>query len=211
MSIFDIFKALEKDKNEKTGLNPPEFIIAGLGNPGTQYENTRHNCGFMAAETLADIYETPLKRLRFKSLTGEISIGGKRCLVMKPTTFMNNSGDAVEEAAVFYKIPPERILVIYDDISLDVGRLRIRGKGSDGGHNGMKSIILRLNSDNFPRIRIGVGKKPNKDYDLADWVLSRFTKEEGDNLETALSNSAKAAELVVEGKINEAMNLYNRA
>ncbi len=211
MSIFDIFKALEKDKNEKTGLNPPEFIIAGLGNPGTQYENTRHNCGFMAAETLADIYETPLKRLRFKSLTGEISIGGKRCLVMKPTTFMNNSGDAVEEAAVFYKIPPERILVIYDDISLDVGRLRIRGKGSDGGHNGMKSIILRLNSDNFPRIRIGVGKKPNKDYDLADWVLSRFTKEEGEKLETALSNSAKAAELVVEGKINEAMNLYNRA
>lgn len=211
MSIFDIFKALEKDKNEKTGLNPPEFIIAGLGNPGPQYENTRHNCGFMAAETLADIYETPLKRLRFKSLTGEISIGGKRCLVMKPTAFMNNSGDAVEEAAVFYKIPPERILVIYDDISLDVGRLRIRGKGSDGGHNGMKSIILRLNSDNFPRIRIGVGKKPNKDYDLADWVLSRFTKEEGEKLETALSNSAKAAELVVEGKINKAMNLYNRA
>lgn len=211
MSIFDIFKALEKDKNEKKGLTPPEFIIAGLGNPGTQYENTRHNCGFMAAETLADIYKTPLKRLRFKSLTGEISIGGKRCLVMKPTTFMNNSGDAVEEAAVFYKIPPERILVIYDDISLDVGRLRIRGKGSDGGHNGMKSIILRLNSDNFPRIRIGVGKKPNKDYDLADWVLSRFTKEEGEKLETALSNSAKAAELIVEGKINEAMNLYNRA
>ncbi len=211
MSIFDIFKALEKDKNEKTGLSPPEFIIAGLGNPGTQYENTRHNCGFMAAETLADIYKTPLKRLRFKSLTGEISIGGKRCLVMKPTTFMNNSGDAVEEAAVFYKIPPERILVIYDDISLDVGRLRIRGKGSDGGHNGMKSIILRLNSDNFPRIRIGVGKKPNKDYDLADWVLSRFTKEEGEKLETALSNSAKAAELIVEGKINEAMNIYNRA
>ncbi|MCI8603131.1 MAG: aminoacyl-tRNA hydrolase [Ruminiclostridium sp.] len=211
MSIFDIFKALEKDKKEKTGLTPPEFIIAGLGNPGTQYENTRHNCGFMAAETLADIYKTPLKRLRFKSLTGEISIGGKRCLVMKPTTFMNNSGDAVEEAAVFYKIPPERILVIYDDISLDVGRLRIRGKGSDGGHNGMKSIILRLNSDNFPRIRIGVGKKPNKDYDLADWVLSRFTKEEGEKLETALSNSAKAAELIVEGKINEAMNIYNRA
>lgn len=211
MSIFDIFKALEKDKKEKTGLTPPEFIIAGLGNPGTQYENTRHNCGFMAAETLADIYKTPLKRLRFKSLTGEISIGGKRCLVMKPTTFMNNSGDAVEEAAVFYKIPPERILVIYDDISLDVGRLRIRGKGSDGGHNGMKSIILRLNSDNFPRIRIGVGGKPNKDYDLADWVLSRFTKEEGEKLETALSNSAKATELIVEGKINEAMNLYNRA
>ncbi len=211
MSIFDIFNALEKNKKEKEGLNPPEFIIAGLGNPGTRYEDTRHNCGFMAAETLAEGYGAELKRLKFKSLTGELNIGGKRCLVMKPTTFMNNSGDAVEEAAGFYRIPPERVLVIYDDISLDVGRLRIRGKGSDGGHNGMKSIILRLNSDNFPRIRIGVGEKPNKDYDLADWVLSRFSKEEGERLETALKNAVKAAELIVEGKINEAMNLYNRA
>lgn len=206
MSIFDIFKKLDSDKKPSA---PIDFIIAGLGNPGTQYEDTRHNCGFMAAEALAERHGTELKRLKFKSLTAESEIGGRRCLLMKPTTFMNNSGDAVSEAADFYKIPPENVLVIYDDIALDVGRLRIRAKGSDGGHNGMKSIILRLNSDNFPRIRIGVGKKPHPDYDLADWVLSRFTKEEGEKLEAALSNAAKAAELIAAGKITEAMNLYN--
>lgn len=206
MSIFDIFKKLE---SEKTPPAPIDFIIAGLGNPGTQYEDTRHNCGFMAAETLAEMHGAELKRLKFKSLTAEAEINGRRCLLMKPTTFMNNSGDAVSEAADFYKIPPENVLIIYDDITLDVGRLRIRAKGSDGGHNGMKSIILRLNSDNFPRIRIGVGKKPHPDYDLADWVLSRFTKEEGEKLEPALNNAAKAAELIADGKITEAMNLYN--
>lgn len=208
MSIFDIFKSLEKEKEQS--MTPVEFIIAGLGNPGTQYEDTRHNCGFMAAETLAEGFNTEIKRLKFKSLTAELQLGGKRCLIMKPTTFMNNSGDAIEAAAGFYKIPPERIIVIYDDISLDVGRLRIRAKGSDGGHNGMKSIILRLNSDSFPRIRIGVGQKPHPDYDLAEWVLSRFTKAEGEKLEPALKNAARAAELIVDGKINEAMNLYNR-
>lgn len=206
MSIFDIFKSLEK---ENASMAPVEYIIAGLGNPGTQYEDTRHNCGYMAVETLAEGTNAEIKRLKFKSLTAEISLAGKRCLLMKPTTFMNLSGDAVEEAASFYKIPPENVIVIYDDVSLDVGRLRIRSKGSDGGHNGMKSIILRLNSDNFPRIRIGAGKKPHPDYDLADWVLSRFTKAEGEKLEPALKNAAKAAELIVGGKINEAMNLYN--
>ena len=197
MSIFDIFKKLE---SEKAPPAPIDFIIAGLGNPGTQYEDTRHNCGFMAAETLAEQHSTELKRLKFKSLTAEAEINGRRCLLMRPTTFMNNSGDAVSEAADFYKIQPENVLIIYDDITLDVGRLRIRAKGSDGGHNGMKSIILRLNSDNFPRIRIGVGKKPHPDYDLADWVLSRFTKEEGEKLEPALNNAAKAAELSAGGK-----------
>lgn len=206
MSIFDIFRSLEK---ENASMAPVEYIIAGLGNPGTQYEDTRHNCGYMAVETLAEGTNAEIKRLKFKSLTAEISLAGKRCLLMKPTTFMNLSGDAVEEAASFYKIPPENVIVIYDDVSLDVGRLRIRSKGSDGGHNGMKSIILRLNSDNFPRIRIGAGKKPHPDYDLADWVLSRFTKAEGEKLEPALKNAAKAAELIVGGKINEAMNLYN--
>ncbi|MCM1299084.1 MAG: aminoacyl-tRNA hydrolase [Firmicutes bacterium] len=207
MSIFDIFKQIEKEKQPQA---PIEYIIAGLGNPGVKYEDTRHNCGFMSAEVLAEAHKTEIKRLKFKSLTAEIAVGDKRCLLMKPTTFMNNSGEAVEEAASFYKIPPEKITVIYDDINLDVGRLRIRQKGSDGGHNGMKSIILHLNSDNFPRIRVGVGKKPHPDYDLADWVLSRFTKEEGERLEPALSNAAKAAELIVQGRINEAMNLYNR-
>lgn len=206
MSIFDIFKKLESDKKPSA---PIDFIIAGLGNPGTQYEDTRHNCGFMAAEVLAERHGAEVKRLKFKSLTAEAELSGRRCLIMKPTTFMNNSGDAVGEAAEFYKLPPENVLIIYDDINLDVGRLRIRAKGSDGGHNGMKSIILRLNSDNFPRIRVGAGKKPHPDYDLADWVLSRFTKEEGARLETALSNAAKAAELIAGGKITEAMNSYN--
>lgn len=206
MSIFDIFKKLEADKKPSA---PIDFIIAGLGNPGTQYEDTRHNCGFMAAEVLAEQHGAEIKRLKFKSLTAEVELNGRRCLLMKPTTFMNNSGNAVGEAAEFYKLPPENVLIIYDDINLDVGRLRIRAKGSDGGHNGMKSIILRLNSDNFPRIRVGVGKKPHPDYDLADWVLSRFTNEEGTRLETALSNAAKAAELIAGGRITEAMNLYN--
>lgn len=206
MSIFDIFKKLEADKKPSA---PIDFIIAGLGNPGTQYEDTRHNCGFMAAEVLAEQHGAEIKRLKFKSLTAEVELNGRRCLLMKPTTFMNNSGDAVGEAAEFYKLPPENVLIIYDDINLDVGRLRIRAKGSDGGHNGMKSIILRLNSDNFPRIRVGAGKKPHPDYDLADWVLSRFTNEEGARLETALSNAAKAAELIAGGRITEAMNLYN--
>lgn len=206
MSIFDIFKQTEK---EKLPREPVKYIIAGLGNPGTQYEDTRHNCGFMAAEVIAENHSTEIKRLRFKSLTCEVQLGEKRCLLMKPATFMNNSGDAVGEAAAFYKIPPENILIIYDDINLEVGRLRIRSKGSDGGHNGMKSIILRLNSDSFPRIRVGVGKKPHPDFDLADWVLSRFTKEEGKLLEPALKNAAQAAELIIGGKINEAMNKFN--
>ena len=206
MSIFDIFKKLESEKKPPA---PIDFIIAGLGNPGTKYEDTRHNSGFMAVEILAEQCGVQIKKLRFKSLTAEAEIGNRRCLLMKPTTFMNNSGDAIEEAAGFYKIPPENILIIYDDISLDVGRLRIRSKGSDGGHNGMKSIILRLNTDAFPRIRVGVGKKPHPDYDLADWVLSRFTKAEGELLMPALTNAAEAAKLIAEGKLNEAMNKYN--
>ena len=206
MSIFDIFKKLE---TEKLPPAPVEFIIAGLGNPGTKYEDTRHNSGYMAVEVLAEQCGVQMKKLRFKSLTAEAVIAEHRCLLMKPTTFMNNSGDAIEEAAHFYKIPPEKILIIYDDITLDVGRLRIRGKGSDGGHNGMKSIILRLDTDLFPRVRIGVGKKPHPDYDLADWVLSRFTKAEGELLVPALDNAAEAAKLIVQGKLNEAMNKYN--
>ncbi len=206
MSIFDIFKKIESTPTAQT---PVEMIIAGLGNPGTQYESTRHNSGFMALDTLAEKCGVELKKLRFKSLTAEAVIEGKRCLLMKPTTFMNNSGDAVEEAVRFYKLPPENVLVIYDDITLDVGRIRVRPKGSDGGHNGMKSIILRLDSDDFPRIRIGVGKKPHPDYDLADWVLSHFTKAEGEKLETALENAADAAKLIAVGKLNDAMNTYN--
>ncbi len=187
-----------------------EYIVCGLGNPGTQYENTRHNAGFMAIDTIASQLNADVKKLKFKSLTADVMLGGVRCLLMKPTTFMNNSGEAVIEALNFYKLPPEKLIVIYDDISMDVGRTRIRRKGSDGGHNGIKSIILQTNSDNFLRIKIGVGAKPHPDYNLADWVLSPFLKEQAEALEAALSNSAKAAELMVQGKTDEAMNKYNK-
>lgn len=173
MSVFDIFRALDEQKKPRE-TGPVEYLICGLGNPGTQYENTRHNTGYMALDTIAERQRLPVKRLRFKSLTADAVIGGARCLLMKPTTFMNNSGEAAAEALRFYKLPSERLIVLYDDISLDVGRIRIREKGSDGGHNGIKSIILETDSDRFPRVKIGVGAKPNPDYDLARWVLSPF-------------------------------------
>ncbi len=209
MSVLDILNKL-KTESEPQVSGPVEYIICGLGNPGTQYENTRHNAGFMAIDTIAGNLKTDVKKLKFKSLTGDVMIGGKRCLLMKPTTFMNNSGEAVIEALNFYKLKPEQLIVIYDDISMDVGRTRIRRKGSDGGHNGIKSIILQTNSDNFPRIKIGVGAKPHPDYNLADWVLSPFLKEQAEELENALSNAAKAAELIAQGKTDEAMNKYNK-
>ena len=209
MSVFDILDKLKAEK-EPPLTGAVEYIVCGLGNPGTQYENTRHNAGFMAIDTIAENIHAEVKRLKFKSLTGDVMLGGVRCLLMKPTTFMNNSGEAVREALNFYKLPPEKLIVIYDDISMDVGRTRIRRKGSDGGHNGIKSIILCTGSDNFPRIKIGVGAKPHPDYDLADWVLSPFLKEQAEALETSLSNAAKAAELMVQDKTDEAMNKYNK-
>lgn len=209
MSVFDIFKKLDAEKAPMPS-GPVEYIIVGLGNPGTKYENTRHNAGFMALDTLAEDIGAEVKRLKFKSLTADVSINGVHCLLMKPTTFMNNSGEAVVEALNFYKLTTERLVVIYDDISMDVGRTRIRGKGSDGGHNGIKSIIYLTGSDVFPRIKIGVGAKPHPDYDLADWVLGMFPKEQGEALETAFKNAAEAAKLIVSGKMNEAMNKYNK-
>lgn len=208
MSVFDIFKQLDAQKAQQPS-GPVQYIVCGLGNPGTQYENTRHNAGFMAIDTIAEKIGADVKKLKFKSLTADVTLGGVRCLLMKPSTFMNNSGEAVAEAMNFYKLTPDKLLIIYDDISLDVGRLRIRQKGSDGGHNGIKSIILHTNSDKFLRIRIGVGAKPHPDYDLADWVLSGFPKEQAEALEQSLSNAASAAELMVQGKINEAMNKFN--
>ena len=208
MSVFDIFRKLEEER-APAPVGAVEFIVCGLGNPGTQYENTRHNTGFMALDTLADKLGADVKRLKFKSLTADVNIGGKHCLLMKPTTFMNNSGEAVVEALNFYKLPPENLLVMYDDISLDVGRVRIRKKGSDGGHNGIKSIIYLTGIDTFPRIKIGVGAKPNPDYDLAAWVLGMFPKEQGEQLESALERAAEAAQLIVAGKTDEAMNKYN--
>ena len=209
MSVFDIFKKLDAERSPMP-VGPVEYIIVGLGNPGTKYENTRHNAGFMALDTLAEDIGAYVKRLKFKSFTADVSINGVHCLLMKPTTFMNNSGEAVVEALNFYKLTTERLLVIYDDISMDVGRTRIRGKGSDGGHNGIKSIIYLTGSDVFPRIKIGVGAKPHPDYDLADWVLGMFPKEQGEALEAAFKNAAEAAKLIVSGKMNEAMNKYNK-
>lgn len=209
MSVLDILNKL-KTEREPMVTGPMEYIICGLGNPGVQYENTRHNTGFMAIDTIAEDIKADVKKLRFKSLTADVMLGGVRCLLMKPTTFMNKSGEAVIEALNFYKLSPERLIVIYDDISIDVGRTRIRRKGSDGGHNGIKSIILETNSDAFPRIKIGVGGKPHPDYNLADWVLSPFLKEQAEALESSLTNAAKAAELMVQGKFDEAMNKYNK-
>ncbi len=186
-----------------------EFLVVGLGNPGNKYTLTRHNCGFLCLDILAENLGFRIDRLKFKALICDTVINGHRCILMKPQTFMNNSGEAVRECASFYKIPPEKIIVIYDDVSLDVGKLRIRRKGSDGGHNGIKSIIYHLNSDLFPRIKIGCGKKPHPDYDLADWVLSEFTKNEQKSLEPALDNACSALELLLENETDKAMNLYN--
>ena len=186
-----------------------DYIIAGLGNPGAKYEMTRHNAGFLAIDLLAIKEGFDVKKLRHHALTADVNINGKRCLVMKPQTMMNNSGEAVGEAARFYKIPAENVIIIYDDISLDVGQTRIRRKGSAGGHNGIKSIIAHLGSEDFPRIKIGVGKKPTPEYDLVNWVLGRFPKEQEADLKSALENTASAVRLMVDGQIDKAMNLYN--
>lgn len=196
--------------SRKTPMSgPPEFIIVGLGNPGRQYELTRHNAGFIFADLLADKNGVKINKIQFKAVTASLTLGGVKCLLMKPQTFMNNSGEAVRQAAAFYKIPPERILVVFDDISLPCGRLRIRRKGSDGGHNGIKSIIYHLNSDAFPRVKLGVGEKPHPDYDLADWVLSSFKKEEYALLHEAADRACSAAELIVSGDIEKAMSSFN--
>ncbi|MCI6245618.1 MAG: aminoacyl-tRNA hydrolase [Eubacterium sp.] len=186
-----------------------EYIIAGLGNPGAKYEMTRHNAGFLALDLYAVRHNADIKKLKYHSLVREVTVSGKRCLLMKPQTFMNNSGEAIGEAAKFYKIPPERVIVISDDTTLDVGKIRIRRKGSAGGHNGLKSIIAHLGSEDFPRVKIGVGKKPDAYTDLADWVLARFPKESEADLKNALENALSAVELIVAGETDKAMNLYN--
>lgn len=195
-----------KNKNFGSGC---EFIIVGLGNPGREYENTRHNMGFIAIDKIAEIYDCKINKLKFKSLIGSCTIDGKKVLLMKPQTYMNNSGQAVVEAMQFYKIPAENVLVIFDDISLDVGKMRIRRKGSDGGQKGMRSIIYLSGFDTFPRIKMGIGAKPNPNWDLADWVLSGFTSDEMKILAEKTKDASDAARLIVNGKIAEAMNKYN--
>ncbi len=196
-------------KKEIGGTGTPEFLIVGLGNPGTKYAYTRHNAGFLCLELLAERENVQLRRIKFKGVVGDAQLGGHRCLFLKPQTFMNNSGESVREAAAFYKIPPERVLVIFDDVSLPCGKLRIRRKGSDGGHNGIKSIIYHLGSDAFPRIKLGVGEKPDPEWDLADWVLSPFRKQELTALREASEKACDAAQKIVCGDIEQAMALYN--
>ncbi len=197
-------------KKDTTSSSAYEYMIVGLGNPGKKYEFTRHNTGFLCVDLYAEEHGFKIDRLKFKSLIGETKINGKRCLFVKPQTFMNLSGEAVRDTAAFYKIPPEKIIVIFDDISLDVGKMRIRRKGSDGGHNGIKNIIYHLSSELFPRIKIGIGAKPHPDYDLADWVLTPFSKEDLKTLREVCKNAGEAIELMVDGKIEEAMSRFSR-
>lgn len=186
-----------------------EYLLVGLGNPDRKYENTRHNCGWLALDYIAGKLGCKVNKIKFKSFVGEAAIGGKKVLLMKPTTYMNNSGQAVVEAMNFYKIKPENVIVIFDDISLDVGKMRIRQKGSDGGQKGMRSIIYLSGSDAFPRIKIGIGAKPNPNWDLADWVLSKFTDDERKTLDAMFDNAYSAVQLMLDGKIDRAMNMFN--
>ncbi len=203
--IFDLFKKIES----KASAAPITHIVAGLGNIGAEYDKTRHNAGFMAIDYIADKCGVRIDRAKFHALVAEAELGGVRLLLMKPTTYMNNSGVAIAEAAAFYKIPPENVIVLHDEISFDVGVLRIRRKGSAGGHNGLKSIIAHLGSDAFPRVKIGVGKKPSPDYDLVDFVLGKFPKEALDILGAKYADIYSAAELMLGGKTEEAMNKYS--
>lgn len=184
-------------------------MIVGLGNPGREYEHTRHNVGFRVTDMLAKDRKVRIDRLKFRALTGKITVAGQKVLLVQPQTYMNLSGAAVSALAAYYKVPPERIVVIFDDISLPVGRIRVRRDGSAGGHNGIKSLIQSLGSDRFPRIKVGVGAKPHPDYDLADWVLSSFSAQEEKALAPALANAAAAALLVLEQGTEKAASAYN--
>lgn len=207
--IFDLFKQIAQKREENT--ETLSHLIVGLGNPGDKYFHTRHNAGFLALDYISQKAGAKIDRSKFKALVGEANIANKRVLLMKPQTFMNNSGEAVAEAARFYKIAPENIIVIFDDISLDVGRLRVRRDGSAGGHNGLKSIIACIGSDKFPRIKIGVGQKPHPDYDLADWVLSEFSKEDKEKLFTMFGYAHEGLEKLLSGDVDGAMQHCNSA
>ncbi len=207
-NIFDIFKKLEEERDD-AALVPITHIVVGLGNPGDKYFHTRHNAGFLAMDYISQRCGAEVKRSKYKALVGEARIAGKRVLLMKPQTLMNLSGDAVCEAAKFYKIPPENIIVISDDVSLDIGRLRVRRNGSDGGQKGLRSIILRMGSDNFPRIKVGVGKKPHPDYDLAAWVLSEFSESDKKSIFEAFPCVYEGIERILSGDIDGAMQHCN--
>jgi len=185
------------------------WLVVFLGNPGLKYEGTRHNAGFMACDALAKARGVSVNRARFRALTGTCSIGGESVLLMKPQTYMNLSGEAVKQAADFYKIKAENIIVVSDEVSLPIGKLRIRQKGSAGGHNGLKNIIQQLGTDQFPRIRMGVGAPPHPDYDMADWVLSTFKNQDAADMAESAKRAAEAVECYITQGAQKAMNLYN--
>ncbi len=187
------------------------WLIVGLGNPGREYEKTRHNCGFRAMDILADSLHCKLDKAKFQGLYAQATYGDKKLLLLKPQTYMNLSGRSVLQLSAFFKIPPQRIIVLFDDISLAPGRLRVRADGSAGGHNGIKSMIQELGTQDFPRVKIGVGAKPHPDYDLADWVLSTFSAQEEKALEPALQRAAQAALAIVDHGTQEAANRFNGA
>ena len=187
-----------------------QWLIVFLGNPGPRYAQTRHNAGFMAGDALARKLNVSIDRLRFRALTAQCDVGGQRVLLMKPQTLMNLSGEAVGQAAQFYKVPPERVLVVSDEISLPVGQLRVRQKGSAGGHNGLKNIIAKLGTDAFPRIRIGVGSPPHPDYDMADWVLGTFQNQDAETMAEAAQRAADACVCYVAEGAQQAMNRFNQ-
>ena len=197
--MFGMFK----NKKEKT-----KFLVVGLGNPGSKYEYTRHNAGFMVLDYIAKILKIKINVSKFKSLFSAAKVGKEDVILLKPQTFMNVSGESVFECMQYYNISPERLIVIFDDVSLDIGTIRIRRSGSSGGHNGVKSIINLIGTDNFPRIKIGVGEKPDR-WDLPSWVLSRFSESELNNVIYCAERSMSALELILKGKIDEAMNKFN--
>ncbi len=186
-----------------------QWLIVGLGNPGSKYWNTRHNVGYAALDALADRLGVKVDRVKFQGLLGQGTAEGRKVILLKPTTYMNLSGQSVAAAAKFYKLPPEKVLVLFDDISLEPGRLRVRKEGSAGGHNGIKSIISCLGSQAFPRIKIGVGAKPHPDYDLADWVLSVFPYEEREAMKEVYDRAAQAALTLIDQGPEAAANRFN--
>ena len=206
--IFDLFKRISSDRDDKA-LGNIEYIVVGLGNPEKEYEKTRHNAGFMAIDNLANRLSVKVDRAKFQALVGEAVIADKRVLLMKPQTSMNLSGNAVIEAARFYKIAPENIIVFSDDITLDVGRLRVRRKGTHGGHNGLRSIEARLASQEYQRIKIGIGAKPHPDYDLVNWVLGNFTPKDLEILNESFEKLYAGLCKMLSGDTDGAMQICN--
>ena len=204
--IFDLFRQISKPSSPTA---PISWIVVGLGNPGEEYKNNRHNAGFLTIDALADSLGLHIDRMKFHALTTEATIGNTRVLLLKPMTYMNESGLAISEAASFYKIPADHILVISDDISLAPGKLRLRKKGSAGGQNGLKNIINRLGTEDFPRLKMGVGAKPHPDYNLADWVLSDFSKSEFEELRGAIQCAHGGIRMILDGKFDEAVQHCN--